>query len=160
MSEDTKNPDLEQETQNEEESTEETEASNEEEESEEESSEDVDLKAENAKLRRLLKKKVNTSEPDQSKSPNTEYDSRIERLELKQEGYSDAVIDNIMELGGKQALKNPIVASAVDGLVQQERNETASNVDGSSQSSTRTKVSVDELKNMSSAEMEKHLPKA
>lgn len=156
MSNDTHNPDFEQETQNEEDES--TEEESQSESTDDESSEDVDLKAENAKLKRLLRKKVNTSEFS-TNSSNSEYDSRIERLELKQEGYSDSVIDSIMELGGKKVLKNPIVSSAVQGLVAQERNETASSVDGASQSSTRTKVSIDELKNMSVAEMEKHLPK-
>lgn len=155
MSNDTQNPDLEQETQIEEDSVEDE--SNDE--STDESSEEIDYKAENAKLKRLLRKKVNTSEP--SNSSNSEYVPRadFERLELKQEGYSDTVIASIMELGGKKALNNPLVKSAVQSLVQQEQNEAASSVDGASQSSTRTKVSMDELRNMSAAEMEKHLPK-
>lgn len=161
------NPEVEQEqeydTSSEEEEAEEQEASEEEEEAQEgddESDEELDrLRQENAKYKRLLKKRNDRKTP-QKVTNNSAYDERIERLELRQEGYSEDVINEIMKLGGKSALENKIVANAVKDLVEQETAEKAANVDGGSQSVTKSKYTVDELKNMSSEEMEKHLPKS
>lgn len=118
-----------------------------------------DLAKKDAQLKRLLKKKVNTKEVTKE-TTNQDSEQRIERLELKQDGYSDKVIEQIMDLGGKAALSNEIVKNAVDGMVQKERVEKASAPDGASRSMTKTNVPLEELKNMSSAEMAKHLPKA
>lgn len=157
MSEDTKNPDLEQETNSEEEQEDET--SNE----DESNSSEVDveeLQKELAKYKRLARKNITSKEETTKKPSTSEYEQRIERLELKQDGYSDEIIEEIMALGGKSALSNKVVKTAVESMVQQERTERAGAVDGSSQSGTKSNVSLEELKTMSSAEMAKHLPKA
>lgn len=154
MSQEDNNPEVEQEQ----ETNEETEDQTTEEETEEQSDDSAELeklRQENAKLSRLLKKKA---KPATISNPIDEQ--RLERLELRQEGYSTDVIDNIMELGGREALKNPLVKNAVSNLVEQEKTEAASEVTGASQSSTRSNVTIDELKGMSSKEMAKHLPKA
>lgn len=155
----------------EEESTEETQEeetqddSDQQEESEEESSgsddsDDTDWKAEAQKWKRIATKGSKKKETPKITKSNPASDERIERLELKQDGYSDKVIDQIMELGGKSALKNEVVKTAVESLVQQESTEKAADVDGASQSSTKSTVTIDELKGMSAKEMEKHLPKS
>lgn len=150
----------------EEESTEETQEDTEEqdgssqEETQEESEEDeTDWKSEAQKWKRIATKGKKKETPRKVTSPNQASDERLERLELRQDGYSDKVIDQIMELGGKEALKNEVVKTAVNTLIDQEKTENAADVDGASQSSTRTSVSIDEMKGMSSKEMEKHLPK-
>lgn len=112
-----------------------------------------------AQIRRLSRKETETSDQPNTSNSNQELEQKIERLELKQEGYSEEVVSQIMDLGGRNSLDNPIVKKAVDTLVQQERVDQASNVDGTIQSSTKTNVSREELKTMSVAEMEKVLPK-
>lgn len=169
MSDETQEETQEEETQETEEQKESTEEQETEETSEEESQEEDDSKDEDkveiskeeyGRLKRDAKRAQNKEQKKDINSSNSASDDRIERLELKQDGYSDEIVNEIMELGGKQALKNNVVKTAVNNLVEQEKSEKAADVDGSSQSSTKTNVSRDELRNMSAKEMEKHLPKA
>lgn len=159
MSEETKNPDLEQEQNNEEdESIEET---TQEEDSTDDSEKDADYwKSEAMKYKRLSKKNITAKED--TKKPDGDYVPRsdFERLELRQEGYSPEMVDKIMELGGKKALSNEIVKRTVETMVREEQTDNASSVDGPSRSATKMKISKEELESMSSEEMEKHLPKA
>ena len=116
-----------------------------------------EVRQERARMERISKKLSNQTK---SKSSNSDLEQRLERMELKQEGYSPDVIDSIMELGGKAALKNPLLAKAIQVEEKQLKVERASETDGASQSGMKSNVSLDELKTMSSEEMEKHLPKA
>jgi len=66
------------------------------------------LKAENAKLTAIIKRRNEKKEETPDDTPITNNtnisDEKIERLELKLDGYPDAVIDQIMENGGKKFL--------------------------------------------------------
>jgi len=86
--------------------------------------------------------------------------TRLDRIELVQDGYPKEIVDNIMELGGTKALKNPIIKKSVDDMVTQYNAEKASNVQGNANSSINTKYSKEDLKNMSVEELDKILPKA
>ena len=160
MSYDNQNPDLEQETQTEE-TTEETSNENESEESK-----DVDeveeMKKELAKYKRLVKKFSNSEEekPTTSSNETEQLRKELDVIRLEQRGYSKETIDQIMELGGPQVLENPLIKKAVEGAETQSRAEQGASVRGSSQSAIRSKISPEELRTMSSKEMEKHLPKS
>src|ERR1700687_5475925 len=77
--------------------------------------------AENKRLKKELKSRTEPTElnSDDIKEPTTSLsEERFERLELKTDGYSDAEIEQIMELGGKTALQNPILK---EGLAVQRK---------------------------------------
>lgn len=86
--------------------------------------------------------------------------TRLDRIELRQEGYPQEVVDNIMELGGKDALNNPIIKKSVEDMVTQHNAEKASKIQGGSSSASVNKYSQKDLENMSVEELEKVLPHA
>lgn len=82
---------------------------------------------------------------------------RLEKLELKLDGYSQEEVEAIMELGGAKALKNPLVA----GAIEQMRNKSKSkdlNQSLNSKSPVFKKFTQDDLSKMTSAELVKILP--
>jgi len=91
---------------------------------------------------------------------NESSDTRIDRIELKQDGYPEEIVNSIMELGGKEALKNPILKKTVDDMLVQHNAERASGVSGGVSSSISTKYSKEDLANMSAEQLEKILPHA
>lgn len=91
---------------------------------------------------------------------NESSDTRIDRIELKQDGYPEEIVNSIMELGGKEALKNPILKKTVDDMLIQHNAERASGVSGGVSSSLSTKYSKEDLANMTVEELEKILPHA
>lgn len=91
---------------------------------------------------------------------NESSDTRLDRMELKQDGYPEEIVNSIMELGGKEALKNPILKKTVDDMLVQHNAERASGVSGGSTSSLSTKYSKEDLENMSVEQLEKILPHA
>lgn len=103
-------------------------------------------------------------EPDADKGGedvnNSNESERLDRLELRQDGYAPEVIDEIMKIGGKTALDNPIFKQSADALQAQHNAEQASDVTGGPNSTTRTRYSKEDLEGMSSEEMEKVLPHA
>lgn len=90
-------------------------------------------------------------------NPSSESD-RLDRIELKQDGYPDSVIDSIMELGGPKALKNPLVKRTADALLKEYKAEQASKISSGTRGTPKIKYTADELSKMSSEEMEKVLP--
>lgn len=92
-------------------------------------------------------------------NPSSESD-RLDRIELRQDGYPDEVINHIMELGGPKALKNPIVKKTADTLLKEHKAKKASSISSGTRGAPKIKYSADELANMSSEEMEKVLPKS
>jgi FtsZ-interacting cell division protein ZipA len=134
------------------------------EETEEDSTEDteesdVDWKARALKAEKTIvdNKRSSKKEPEINNSTESE---RLDRMELRQDGYPPEVVDKIMELGGKEALKNPIVKRAADDLLAQHNAEKAGDIASGPNSTTKTKYSNEDLKEMSSEEMEKVLPHA
>ena len=131
---------------------------------------DVDaIIAENKKLQSIIKRKneklAQATQDDEDDKPiikkETSQDGdKYERLELKIEGYSDEIIDQIMEYGGKKFLNTDLGKTAVEQLVKQQKAKEATDIDSSIKSQTGKTLTPDDLANMSSAEMEKHLPKS
>ena len=68
----------------------------------------------NKKRAKIEKKEVTQDDPD-----------RIERLELQVEGYPKEIVDEIMELGGRDFLKNKVGKGVVDEMVRQHKAEQA-----------------------------------
>lgn len=107
-------------------------------------------------IKRRLKKKLQTKPKG-----DVALEKRLERLELRQEGYSDSVIDEIQSLGGMDFVKKNKIAQRVIQEMQEDANvKRAASATSKGGSSTRTNVSLADLQNMSAEEMEKHLPKA
>lgn len=134
---------------------------------EEEDGESVDWKARALKAESLIvknKKEAKKEEEKPAADPKpavTSSDSeRLDRFELRQEGYSKEVIDEIMDLGGPQALENPIVRKAADDRQAQLNTEKATDIPEGSTGQTKTKYSKEDLENMTSEELEKILPHA
>lgn len=97
------------------------------------------------------------SEPEPVTNPESE---RIDRLELRADGYAPEVIDEIMKLGGKEALSNPILKKSADELQAEYSARKAADIQDGPQGTSKTKYSAEDLANMSSEEMEKILPHA
>lgn len=91
---------------------------------------------------------------------NTSDDDRIERLELKLEGYVDSEIDEIMQYGGKSFLKTELGRKAAEIIKEQRQAEEAAKIKTSSKSEFESKYSETDLRDMSPEELESILPKA
>jgi len=83
----------------------------------------------------------------------------LERMGLKVDyAYPDEVIDEIMKLGGKKSLENPITKKVADQMAKDIKVAKATDIpDGPNSSADRT-VKVSDLEGLSSEEMEKVLP--
>lgn len=82
----------------------------------------------------------------------------LERIELRQDGYSKEEVEAIMELGGNKALSNPIVKSAIDAMRNKSKSQD-SNQSLTSKSPVFKKFTQSDLNKMSSAELEAILPR-
>lgn len=104
------------------------------------------------------KPKIEEKETIIKKESSQISDTKYERLELKVEGYPDKVIDDILALGGKKALANPLIKKAVDDLVEQYKADVATSINSSSKSDFDKKYSESDLQGMKIDELEKILP--
>lgn len=111
------------------------------------------------KAEALIVKHKKEPKPKEEEITKPTDSARIERVELMQE-YPKEIVDSIIDLGGAEALKNPILKKTVDDMVIQHNAEKASSVQGGPNSSVQTKYSKEDLSNMSVEEMEKVLPHA
>lgn len=118
----------------------------------------VDWKTRAEKAEALIVK--NKTKKSKAKVTNSSDSTRMDKLELRQEGYPSDIVDSIMELGGKEALKNPVLKKAVDDMLVQHKANIASKVKSSSGSPSLNKYSKQDLDNMSVEELEKVLPHA
>lgn len=84
----------------------------------------------------------------------------VERLTLKVDGYNDEEVAEIMKLGGLKALDNPLVKKAVQAMREERQAENAQVTDSGATSAFSRKYSQQDLRKMSSAELEKILPSA
>ena len=82
----------------------------------------------------------------------------LERIELRQDGYSKEETDAIMELGGSKALKNPLVKTAIEAMRSKAKSQD-SNQPLNSKSPVYKKFTQEDLKKMTSAELEAILPR-
>lgn len=110
-----------------------------------------ELKEKNAKLYARIKK----AEPLKT---NSNSDERFERLELKTDGYKDDEIDFLMRNGGKQALKDKLVLSAIEAQRNKIKSQNAT-PSGTGKSAVYQKFTESDLKNMPLDELEKIIPK-
>ncbi|MGI9118407.1 MAG: hypothetical protein ACR2IQ_02570 [Minisyncoccia bacterium] len=99
---------------------------------------------------------------NQPTQDNSQVTQELARLKLRVEhGISDPeAIDFIMKNGGEKALENPYIKGTVDAMVSQKTTEKAVVSEESGYSTMDKKYSNDELKNMSSDDLEKLLPHA
>jgi hypothetical protein len=124
-----------------------------------ESTDSQDKDAEIAKLRAIAqrrKEQLDELKAKADKEPELQVkkeaplaeDKKLERLELKVEGYKDNEIDFLMEYGGKRAVTNPIIKQALANLREQEQAELATQGEGSTKSGTRGGYAPEDLNKM------------
>lgn len=82
---------------------------------------------------------------------------KLERIELRQDGYSKEEVDAIMELGGSKSLSNPLVKNAIEVMRNKQKSENATE-SLSSKSPVYKKFTQADLNKMSSKELEAILP--
>lgn len=97
------------------------------------------------------------SNPQPQKTTYNVTADKLERMELKLDGYSSDEVEAIMDLGGSKALSNPIVKGAIEQMRNKSKSENA-NQALNSKSPVYKKFTQDDLGKMSSAELEKILP--
>ena len=133
------------------------------------------IQAENAKLQAILKRKneklekfeslVSEKEEEPKKetitkqAPTQERDE-LERIELRLDGYDKETVEKIMEQGGKKFLETDLGKLAIERYLEQKNAEKATNIDSSIKSPTGKVLQPEDIKSMSSDEMEKLLPKS
>lgn len=133
-------------------------------ESQEEESNDITLpKSEFKKLQRKAIAYDATKEPKEQKTAKPQdkpdlstYEIKLEKLELRADGYSSDEIDAIMELGGAKALKNPVVQSAIKAMRAEKKSQDVKEP-LNSKSPVFKKYTQQDLSKMSASEMEKIL---
>src|SRR5690606_29914157 len=130
----------------------------------EETTDEVDWKAEALKYKSInerLQKKINEPVKKQEQTVikgDSKMEEKIERLELRQQGYTDEAIDFLMEYGGTKALKNKYVQTAVKSLEEEIKQQKAvDDVEGDSGSGVRRKHTINDLRKMSAKDIEKAL---
>jgi hypothetical protein len=123
--------------------------------------EKLELEKKNAKLYARLKKDEESSvEKPLVDTKTPQMAQELTRLKLRVEhGIDDPeALDFIMKNGGEDALKNEYMKKAVETILTQKKAEKAS-VDGdNSKSEFEKKYSTEQLRSMSSEELEKILP--
>lgn len=120
------------------------------------------LKKTEAELKEIKEKGSKSPAPrkkKQAEESKESTDDSIARLELKVEGYSPEEIDFIQEHGGKKALENPIVKRVLGEMKEERQAEAAQVTSSSNKSEFERKYSTEDLRNMSTEELEKILPK-
>lgn len=85
-------------------------------------------------------------------SPNLE--ERLERQDLRIDGYSGDEVEFLMQNGGRKALDNPIVKEAIEALRKKKKSLEAT-PSGTAKSAVYQKYSEADLKKMSAEELEK-----
>lgn len=126
-----------------------------------ESSVDLEaLQAENAKLRAIVKRKSEKKDDTPGEATfnkNTGISpERLDRLELRSEGYTSDQIDAVMDLGGPKALEKESVKKFIKsiGKTPQDLSEQAADFSSSNQSNFTTKgVKSQQVREMSSKDI-------
>lgn len=115
------------------------------------------LEETNKKLYARLKTSQPNKQLGQAVSPS---DERFERLELKTEGFTDEEIEFIKPYGGKKALENPYIKTAIETIREKRKAESAVVDVDTNKSDIEKKYTDEQLKNLPLDELEKLLPKA
>lgn len=114
------------------------------------------LEATNKKLYSRLKSSENKT-PLKNKpqiESEVDYDKKIERLELKTEGYNEEEIEFLTQYGGKKALENSVVKTALEVLREKQKSEKAAVDSDNSGSDLEKKYTTEQLRNMKTDELE------
>lgn len=106
------------------------------------------------------KDKGNEPAPKEPAGLDPSVSERLDRMDLRTEGYSAEEVDFLMKMGGKKALEDKRVKAGIEALRQQAKAEAATVDTDSAKSDVEKKFTHDQLKGMSSSELEKILPKA
>lgn len=113
------------------------------------------LKAENAKLQRLLKKASKSEDkPKEDTTSNGVTKEDLERVRLEAKGYDDDQVEFLMKFGGSQATKDPAIMKVVETMKEQKAQEKAQ-ATSSTQSKSSRRYSQEELRNMPTDKLEK-----
>ena len=130
--------------------------------SDEDESDGVDWKAEALKYKASAQRyrKQAAKKPEVQAPDTSAIDAKLERLELKTDGYNDEAINFIQSNGGKKALENEYVVAAVKAIQEQKKAEAAIVGNESAKSDFERKHTPEEIANMSPEELYKLLPKA
>lgn len=114
------------------------------------------LKAEVAKYKAIAERKEKKlNKPNQE--PKSDGDERIDRLELKIEGYSDDEINFIVKNGGKEAKEDEFVQSAIQSMRDKKKSDEAT-PESTSKSPVLKKYTEEDIKNMPLDQLEKIIP--
>ena len=111
----------------------------------------------NKKLYARLKTSPTNKPLGQAVSP---VEEKLERLELKTEGFSDEEIEFIKPYGGKKALENPYIKTALETIREKRKAESAVVDVDTNKSDIEKKFTTEQLQNLPLDELEKLLPKA
>jgi poly-D-alanine transfer protein DltD len=111
-----------------------------------------ELERKNKQLYSRLKSSDKTLQKTNSDSPDLQ--SKFERLELKTEGYNNDEIEFLSQYGGKKALENPIVKTALEVMREKAKAENAIVDSSNPGSDIEKKYTQNQLENMSAKELE------
>ena len=105
--------------------------------------------------RQAIAYKANKDTPKPNKEESFSVSpEKLERIELRQDGYSKEEVDAIMELGGTRALENPLVKGAIETMRSKAKSQDEKQ-SLSSKSPIFKKYTKEDFDKMSSADMEK-----
>lgn len=116
-------------------------------------SRDIDWKATAMRYKKALKSRKEDMKSSKASKPK-DID-RLERIELKLDGYSDETIDELMELGGSKFLKTKIGQRFAKDLKEQDRVARAVDIESSPKSEISKRYTAEELKSMPLEQLEK-----
>lgn len=112
-----------------------------------------------AELKTLKQQKPKGDEQPTNPSPaSPEMTDRLERAELRLEGYSADEVDEIMTLGGVKALNNELIKAGIEAK-RKERKSLEATPTNSAKSPMYKQYTEAELRKMSSEDLEKILPR-
>lgn len=121
-------------------------------------------KAEFSKLNRKAKaydatkpKKEEVKEKTDLLTKAEPSNEKLERMELRLDGYSKEEVDEIMELGGTKVLGSKFVQSAIKAM-RAEKKSASADTNFSAKSPVFKKYTQEDLSKMSSVELAKILP--
>ena len=113
------------------------------------------FEAQKNRYKEKLEKAGNVTKEVPSQVPD--LDKKLERLELKTEGYSDQEIEFISQYGGKKALDNPILKAAIEKVREEEKLAKATKIKSGGSSSKEKTYSEEDLNNMPLDKLEEGL---
>lgn len=90
-------------------------------------------------------------------STDSKLNERLERQDLRLEGYSKDEVDYLMQNGGQNALDNKIVMAGIEAIRKETKSKNAT-PSGTGKSVVYQKFGERDLKNMPLADLEKIIP--